>query len=811
MTYFGKFYLDREKDMIVEMDMNNGELSYVLRTPNHHTGNLITNLARLCQLPLSYDEKGLKIIEGKIPCYIDGNNRRMYIFRLGNTKVANIFTNGEVEMKASIPSISKTLMSQTKNYTLDEQKTIIKTYILADCKFRSDLHTHMNANLHPDVLIALGIRHQIRYPLYYIKKLSLKVSDSQQEMLDLQREAVALKYQDSGLSGKYLSRKIDDNTFINFADLILNNIENAEYNLPLIRASLSIMKDGQAVFTNLEKVYVYRYVFTKGIRADYDVEIKNIERIPDREIVTALGKMLADQDKPQYQNNTLFQNKLLWIARGYAENGIEYVEMSDTSLVKREEALNTLRQIHQVMPEIYKETGVLIRFLAALRRVPLTLIRDKMEEADYIKENLRVLRAVACDPYVAGSDIVGEEVNDVRELESILRELADIASENENFVLRVHAGENDSLRDNVYNSISTLAGFIKKDGKQPEIRIGHGLHTAPLKSEKGQQLIKLLKENRVILEFQLTSNVRLNNLYSLKRHPLKQYLQQGIPCVQGTDGAALYGTSSIDEQLSLEKLLNLTHEEMLKMREYESRIIEMGFRTFMKKKDALKEVNEEELLQQRLQSARLTNRIVLFGKKLNAYQHLKERIADLPWDKMPIVIAGGSFNNDNHVTKVYNKRVIRELLEKLDPEKYFFVIGDRLSGYEEFLVKENAGRFTVFAMVPAFIDRFRRERLLGSGVNIRISTELSSMGLYKSINYEIFERRESIVIVFDGSSSAMNLIQEAKNGKGHAHIFLNEQSRPLKVKSRSLQGYVQMFNQDSLLADEIIKIGEAKS
>ena len=606
MTYFGKFYLDREKDMIVEMDMNNGELSYVLRTPNHHTGNLITNLARLCQLPLSYDEKGLKIIEGKIPCYIDGNNRRMYIFRLGNTKVANIFTNGEVEMKASIPSISKTLMSQTKNYTLDEQKTIIKTYILADCKFRSDLHTHMNANLHPDVLIALGIRHQIRYPLYYIKKLSLKVSDSQQEMLDLQREAVALKYQDSGLSGKYLSRKIDDNTFINFADLILNNIENAEYNLPLIRASLSIMKDGQAVFTNLEKVYVYRYVFTKGIRADYDVEIKNIERIPDREIVTALGKMLADQDKPQYQNNTLFQNKLLWIARGYAENGIEYVEMSDTSLVKREEALNTLRQIHQVMPEIYKETGVLIRFLAALRRVPLTLIRDKMEEADYIKENLRVLRAVACDPYVAGSDIVGEEVNDVRELESILRELADIASENENFVLRVHAGENDSLRDNVYNSISTLAGFIKKDGKQPEIRIGHGLHTAPLKSEKGQQLIKLLKENRVILEFQLTSNVRLNNLYSLKRHPLKQYLQQGIPCVQGTDGAALYGTSSIDEQLSLEKLLNLTHEEMLKMREYESRIIEMGFRTFMKKKDALKEVNEEELLQQRLQSARLT-------------------------------------------------------------------------------------------------------------------------------------------------------------------------------------------------------------
>ena len=40
-------------------------------------------------------------------------------------------------------------------------------------KFRTDLHTHMNANLSPDCLIALGIIHQVRYPLYYIKKLKL--------------------------------------------------------------------------------------------------------------------------------------------------------------------------------------------------------------------------------------------------------------------------------------------------------------------------------------------------------------------------------------------------------------------------------------------------------------------------------------------------------------------------------------------------------------------------------------------------------------------------------------------------------------
>ena len=190
-TRFSGFCLDREKDIIVDLYRENGDLFYVLRTPNHKTGNLITNLAGLCGLPVSFDEKGLKIIEGKLPCYIDGYNRQLWIFRLGNTKVANIFPDGTVEMKASVPAISKTLMSQTKDYHLDIKKTIVKTYLERRVKFRTDLHTHMNANLPPDILIALGIAHQIRYPLYYIKKLSLKCTAEQLDRLKKRRSAAA--------------------------------------------------------------------------------------------------------------------------------------------------------------------------------------------------------------------------------------------------------------------------------------------------------------------------------------------------------------------------------------------------------------------------------------------------------------------------------------------------------------------------------------------------------------------------------------------------------------------------------------------
>ena len=238
MIFFQRFYLDREKDLAVELYLQGERLFYEIRTPNHRTGNLITNLARLCGLETGTDENGLKVIRDEIPCYFDGNNERMYILRLGNTKIANIYPDGRVELKASIPAISKTLMSQTKDYRLGVEKTIVKTYIRSDCKFRTDLHTHMNGNLPPDVLIALGLIHQIRYPYYYIKKLGLKCTAEQVSALEAARREAEAQLGDTGLTGRHRERRIDDFTFINFADLILGNPEDAAENIGRIRNSL---------------------------------------------------------------------------------------------------------------------------------------------------------------------------------------------------------------------------------------------------------------------------------------------------------------------------------------------------------------------------------------------------------------------------------------------------------------------------------------------------------------------------------------------------------------------------------------------
>ena len=810
VIFFQRFYLDREKDIVVDLYMEGERLLHVIRTPNHHTGNLISNLARLCGLQTSEDERGLKVIRGEVPCYYDGDNRRLYILRLGNTKVANIWPDGRVELKASVPAISKTLMSQTKDYRLGIDKTIVKTYIPSDCKFRTDLHTHMNGNLPPDLLIALAVVHQIRYPYYYIKKLGLRCTDEQIEGLEARRVEAEKGLGETTLTGRHRERRIDDYTFINFADLILGNPDAAAFNIERIRNSLTIPKDGQAVFANLEKVYLYRYVFTKGVRDDAPFSGLNTEGIPDREVAGYARRILRDREDDRYRSNTLYQDLLLWIGREYQRRGVEYVEITDTALINRADFPAKLRQIHEIMPAVTRETGVLIRFLAGIRRIPLTIVKDRVTPNDYLAENLRCLRAIAADPYIAGSDIIGEEINDILELRSVIRELVAIAGAHPGFVIRIHAGENDSLRDNVANSIRCVAEALGPGQAMPPLRVGHGLYTCDLRSAKGKRLLEDMAKCGVTLEFQITSNVRLNNLSRLERHPLRQYLKAGVKCVQGTDGGALYGTNSIDEELSLEKLLGLSHDELRAMRRAEDGILEASRRNFADKQAAFRRDcpggDVELYYRDRLEGAGQSPGDLWKGSdKLLAEAALKGQIMPLPGDGFPIVVAGGSFNNSQHRTALRgeDRAFIDALLERLDPEQVYFVVGHTLSGQEGYLARKAEGRFRVFSIVPAMVSRGELNRLQSAGVGVRVSIESSGMGLYKSFAYEIFKRVNSALLAFDGNSAALNLIQEARNGRHKCRIYINPKSRGLAAKAKLLEGYVSPLKDAKTVAEEL--------
>jgi hypothetical protein len=210
----------------------------------------------------------------------------------------------------------------------------------------------------------------------------------------------------------------------------------------------------------------------------------------------------------------------------------------------------------------------------------------------------------------------------------------------------------------------------------------------------------------------------------------------------------------------------------------------------------------EEVLLKKMEEAAVGG-LKLHRSRLDANTELKEQIHELPWDKMPVILMGGSFNSEKRATRVMKEgsEQIRALMEKLDPEEYFFVIGHKMNGYEKYLVDHNEKEFRIFAIVPALITAEEKRKLLEAGVSIRVSTEIEGMGIYKSFNYEIFERRPSVVLGFDGNSAGANLIQEAKNGKGRAQIYIWDKSATLREKAVSLEGYVNFFDKNNQLTD----------
>jgi len=815
MNFFNQLYLDKEKDIIVKLYRENeDELTYVLETPNHKTGNLITNLAKICNLKTEKNEKDMKIIKGIIPASINSNNEEVYIFRIGGIKIANIYLNGDIEIKAQIPAINKTLMSQTKDYKIDAKRTIIKTYILKKCKFRTDLHTHIHANLNSDTIIALGIKHQIKYSLYYIKKLGLKLSDKQAKELFIKRCEIEKKYAYCSLQGKKLIRKIDDETFINFADLILNNEENMEENIAKIRNSLVLIKDGQAVFTNLEKLYIYRYVFLKGKICENKIKLEEnkIEKITENDIKNIMKKMLEDSKSKEYKNNTLLQDKLLWVARRYKEQGIFYSEISVTWIVRKgEEGAEILAQLHEVLPKVEEETGVKLRFLGSFSRTLMT--------KEQLKEGIDVLKVAAKSPYIVGSDIIGEEINDISNFKQVIKEMCEFACEEDNgFVIRIHAGENDSFKENVARAIEIVKESVPEGKKMPNCRIGHGLYGIDLNTKHGKNLVNQMKKEGVILEFQLTSNIRLNNLTNIEEHPIKKYLQNQVKCVQGSDGCGFYGTECMEEQMALINLLNLSEEDLISMKNVEDDYVKECEKNFIIKEKKFKEwlngrsikeaILEEEEKQIKLNENRDFE--IIGDTDIESSDLLKEKIIKLPDNKLPIIIAGGSFNSKGRETIASDegKEILREIIKRVDTEKVYFVIGHKMQGYEKAIIdiaKELNKDVEIDAIVPKKISREIYDSILDNNLNgVCISIESEKLGIYKSFNYEIFERTKSIVIVFDGNSPVSNLIQEAKNGKGKSKIYVNGKEDFLKQKARSLDGYVKEFYNSNDIIEQII-------
>ena len=321
------------------------------------------------------------------------------------------------------------------------------------------------------------------------------------------------------------------------------------------------------------------------------------------------------------------------------------------------------------------------------------------------------------------------------------------------------------------------------------------------------------------MEFQITSNVRLNNLSKISNHPLKKYLKNGIKCVQGTDGCGFYGIDTIDEQLALQNMLGLTNEDFEKMRKVEDEIMKRSEKYFEEKSARFSEiVADREMrdvileLEEKYENENKNQNIMWrITDKVPAKEYLSDMIKPLPLNKVPIVIAGGSFNARGIHTNIEEEgaSILEKLVKQANPDNAYFVIGHSIRGYEKEIIeicKRLNKKFEIYAIIPKMLRKEVKTRILESGITgVAISIESESSGIYKSFNYELFERIKAIVIAFDGNSPVSNLVQEAKNGKGKAKIYVNKDNQNLAQKARNLEGYVVPFELDDDIVRKIVK------
>lgn len=241
------------------------------------------------------------------------------------------------------------------------------------------------------------------------------------------------------------------------------------------------------------------------------------------------------------KNKDLFPDMMQKISKKYKEEGIKYAEISFAGVTSPE----YIEQINELVPQLYKEDGVLIGFMAALWR--------HSDEPWNVYE-LEKLKKAIHNPYIVGLDVMGQETNSILDMKHILTDFANYVKEvDPEFNFRIHAGENLTRPENIKESLN----IARETGIK--MRIGHGLYGVD------SDVIDLARETGAAIEFNLNSNLSLSNIEGYANY-VRRYSSQGVNCVFGSDGGGIYQGSAYDSM----SVIDLSNDEIEQLNHYES-------------------------------------------------------------------------------------------------------------------------------------------------------------------------------------------------------------------------------------------------
>ena len=513
---------------------------------------------------------------------------------------------------------------------------------------------------------------------------------------------------------------------------------------------------------------------------------------------------------PMTKNKALFPDLLAALAEDYAKNGVEYAELSLSDVLSTGNGPEYMQMMEDNLPAIEEKTGVKLRFLAALWRHS-----DKEWNLD---ETDRMM-TVADSRYVVGSDVMGQEANETKVVEEELRQIARRAMEKDpDFSIRVHAGENAMYKDNVKEVLEIIQDehrkYEEETGKEqpmPRVRIGHGLYGVD------KEVLELAKQMGAIIEFNMSSNLALNNINSITEIPIKSYLDAGVKVVLGTDGHGLYSTTG-EQEVILAMAAGLEPEDFEKIAETEREVLEVARR----REESHRPIDDVRALYSSItyssedKKARWTDELANEKREMQARAREElaekihktgaitdpEQIAKDTDGKTPIVITGASMKAWKNISEENQENVelaMQVLADVLNPETAYVVTGGTHFGAEKVMheavqrrnQKEDGtlvalGTFTMEALKDSF------EGVLPDTITHATMLQLNGRNAtgwlqLPDTQLEYLRERNGHMIAIGGGAIVEDMIQRAHNLGVDMHLMDGPEGGSTN-KSRSLAG-----------------------
>nr|MCR5146230.1 hypothetical protein [Clostridia bacterium] len=539
--------------------------------------------------------------------------------------------------------------------------------------------------------------------------------------------------------------------------------------LETIREHLMISPITQETFNKMEEVYAFRGPFTK--------------------------------------NSKLFPDYLRALAEDYKRTGIDYAELSFSAFLTNPDYMQMLEDN---LPQIEKETGVKLRFLAGLWR---------HSDQEWNLDDTDRLMGIAKSPYIVGVDVMGHETNSTDTFREELQMLARYAMrEDPNFAIRVHAGENPMFMDNVKRALEIVydehSAMEKKTGTKqimPIVRIGHGLYGVD------DTVLDMAEEMDAIIEFNMSSNLALNNINDITEIPIKKYIDRGIDVVLGTDGHGMYSTFGGQEAL-LATAAGLEPEDFEKIKVTEQKVIDRAieresthpriydvsqlyssieYSTPNGEHRYTKEVEEKYRHEKQTASKQLGEKIDYTGAITD-----ESKIAEDTRGKIPVMLTGASKSNWPNILpndQEYIRLTMQVLANTLNPETSYVVTGGTNFGVEktmhEAIHRRNEREEQPLILLGTLTMEAAKEGDKGVEPDTITHATILEIDGRKASNWmelpdtqlEYVRERNGYMIAVGGGGVVNDMIQRAHNLGVDMHLMNGPYGASTK-KSKSLAG-----------------------